>query len=208
MTAQFSLSPQYPGPDTARVDVLVRELPDHFLGTAFDVKVPEGWHFDHHELCGVFSPEEQNIFHMASPRTDDGGVIFGLTAAGGGYGDPADGCLVRFYFALDNPSPGEISFDHTALSVYRNGRLDVSDVRWTGASYGVPPQITSAGVPVPMQEAVDTRFLQGAQAGKADFFGSLDSSLVNIYVLLFITLVLAAAVFLVFLAYFRLRPKD
>ncbi len=208
MIPQFSLSPQHLGQDTVRIDVVVRSLPDHFLGTAFDVKVPEGWYFDHYELCDVFSPEEQNIFHLASPRTDDRGVIFGLAAAGGGYGDPGDGCLVRFYFSLDDPLPGEIFFDHTALSVYKDGRLDVSDVRWIGARYDVPLQITAIGGPVSTQELVDTRVMQGTRAGRADFFGSLDSSLVDVYVLLFITLVLAAAVFLVFLAYFRLRPKD
>lgn len=203
--------------DSVRLDVTATNLPDHFLGTAFDLVVPATWTFEHAELCGAFSSKGEDLFNIVSSQPATHRVVFGLAAAGGKDLQLSDGCMASFYFR-DALAGGNIGFEHTTLSVYRNGRHDLADARWEGISLG-SHVLNSSGVH-PVSDVLQSGLSQelvgppavlqhgaGIQAGKADVFFPVDSSLLNVYLAIIATFALALAVFGVILAYFRLRSK-
>jgi len=159
MTTQIFLQSQIlqNKPDSfLRVDVNAQDLPQHFLGIAFDLLVPVDWQFDYLEPCGVFDFEDSNIFHLVSEQPELNRqppmerVVFGLAIVGNQNSQTRsvqaplkDGCVASFYFRPKNganpdligqnlKNDAEISFEHQVLSVFNNGRRDFTDVNWKG----------------------------------------------------------------------------
>lgn len=208
MTPHITFHSEFFQPDVVRIDLIAEDLPRHFLGTAFDLHLSGKWKFDHDELCGVFTPKDPNVFQLVSPQPQNGKVVFGLAVAGGGFDNPAGGCLASFYFHVKEFQTMEVSFDHARVSVYQNGRRDLPDVRWEGGFLN--PHFSTQQTEITQQVSGSQEFApQTVRSLQTDLLHSLrDPSLANVYIVLLIALGLALAVFFGVLAYFRLRRKD
>jgi len=215
---------EYFEPGTVRVDVVGNHLPEDFLGIAFDLVIRDEWRFEHSELCGGFEQQDRKIIHLTSSQPgqtlEQTRLIFGLTVTEGGYSDPQDGCMARFYFHSDDfqttsHEDVEVLFERTTLSIYKNGRRDLADVQWEGGFLNAPesvdaaPQTPShpASQQVFTQQTVSSQQYDPFQTAKADLFQSFDAPLLNVYMVIFAALALAMAIFFTVWLYYRLRRK-
>ncbi len=208
MNPQIFLSTAFPQQNMLRLDVLAKDLPNVFLGTAFDLVVPEQWTFDHEELCGVFDPADRHVLHLVSSKP--GRVVFGLAITGGGYDDPRDGCLVSFYFHVPNHDSGSISFEHHTMSVYQNGRRDVASVSWKGIDASVSKVPSESPTDAKTMETFSQQVAVTQQAGflgEDDLLRSIDPQVADVYIVVLSFLLLGLIVFGLSLAYFRLKDK-
>lgn len=128
-----------------RVDVLARNLPQKFLGTAFDLHMDtQGWKYEKYELGPLFT-EPHNVLSLATQKNNPDRVIFGVTLKQGKSIQVLEGKIASFYITLPVSrfseeamnTPLEIHFDHGVLSTYENARMDVRDVKWSDGAFHV-----------------------------------------------------------------------
>ncbi len=243
MTPQISLHPEFTPPDHAargarqatasqpsnllRLDVIANHLPQKFLGIAFDLVIPGQWQFDHAELCGSFGQNNPNIFHLVSPQQDNHRVVFGLAIGGGGL-NPQDGCIASFYFNFSPQKAVEVSFERTTVSVYNNGRRDLSEVQWQGTALNFSDSrndsseqsISASDQPFPdsqqlaasqqqayFQQQIDSQQLPNSLKFQTDLFQPFDAGIWNVYFVIFCAFLLVLAVFVICLIYYRTKDK-
>lgn len=217
MSPYITLQSEHLGVDTVRIDVSGRDLPEDFLGMAFDLTVDGTWALDRSEPCGGFKNND-TIVQLVSAQPQQEKVVFGMVLTAQTDIKPQDGCITSFYFRMDPALERKVFFDHATLSVNRNGRRDLVDVRWEQGFVVFPSdregqealsQSQNGESGRAAQEAAVPQYgpFQPGGALKADFLESFDASLISVYLVIFFTLALSAAVFGVIWVYFRLRKK-
>lgn len=201
MSSQITLQSELLQSGAVRIDVSGSNLPEDFLGMAFDLVLDGTWTFERSELCGSFK-ERGGIVHLATAMPEQERVVFGLVVTDRTGLHIKDGCIGSFYFRMDPGEGHKIFFERPTLSVDSNGRSDLGDVRWQQDFVVLPGMTMRQGFPPSYGP-----FLTG-EALKSDILGSFDAPLISVYVVIFVTMALAAALFGAIWVYFRLRKKD
>lgn len=224
MTSQFTLQTNFTEPDLLQIDVMASGLPEDFLGTGFDLVVPGKWGLERSEFCGVFDEQTPDVFKIVTPDEANRRIVTGVAVAGGKYKKLHDGCLIRFFFQFETGvREHSIGFERTVLSVYKNGRRDVSDVEWKNGALDLPERFfiskevtlgtEKAGAgsqeqTLETQQIVGPTVSEGIMAGRVDLLSSLDQSIVNVYTVILLGFGVLLAVFGLTLAYFRLKSRQ
>lgn len=218
MSPQIALQSELLQSGIVRIDVSGAGLPQDFLGIAFDLVVEGTWTFERSELCGSFR-DLKGVVHLASEMPQQQRVVFGLVVTDRTSLEIKDGCIGSFYFRMEPAEEHKIFFERSTLSVDSNGRRDLGDVRWQQDFVVLPGMTTQQSFPSREQvrrepESLQTQILQPygsflpGEALKSDILGPFDTPLMSVYVVIFVTMALAAAVFGAIWVYFRLRKKD
>jgi hypothetical protein len=145
-----------------RLDVMGKDLPKNFLGTAFEIsiayKVPvttgfsaknpseftgestnflKNWAYQKFELSADLNNPEK-VLSLATFKTNPARVVFGLTFKQGSVITFKDGKIVSFYLSLPKSDLNQnllFHFDRKVLSVFDAGRKDLSAVSWQDGQF-------------------------------------------------------------------------
>jgi len=116
-----------------KIDLVVHDLPQNFLGLAFDLKFndPAGA-ADFAEvlpgqIIGSLPVEEQPII-MAKALPEQSKLVFGLTWKAKNLPKLSDGVLATFTFK--NGDPGLMELENQVASIYDQGRHDWRQTSW------------------------------------------------------------------------------
>lgn len=156
-----------------RFDLIGKNLPGNFLGMAADLKFTNNGgdvKYEKMEWGSAFmgfvteNVPVKMVKNAWQPGQNEGKIIFGISLKADNLKNLHDGVIGSFYFsgksvAADLQFAG---FQHVVLSVYENGRVDLTDVKWGNAGQiKMPTEIISSGevssvegIKVPLEEGV------------------------------------------------------
>ncbi len=141
-----------------RLDVMGKDLPKNFLGTAFEIfimrDVPisnvgavtsmqnvqnllQDWTYQKFELSADLNNPEK-VLSLATFKTNPARVVFGLTFKQGSAITFQDGKIVSFYLSLPKSELNQdllFHFDRKVLSVFDGGRKDLSALSWQDGKF-------------------------------------------------------------------------
>lgn len=196
-----------------KVDVNIQNIPEDLFGISFHlVTTGVGWSLERYEQGTVFDTENPLVF----VKEKDSELVVGMSLRRGEYVDVQDGTVLSFYMNVSNPGEINMMFDHSVLSVFDNGRRDVEGVNWEGKLMNMDFGSTSDNSEKGEEKEVD--FSHDQSDFEADVFTTMenpnyksdiinsnaDSSFHNYYLFMAISLLVFAAIFLL---YFLLEKK-
>jgi len=128
------LEPVVLSADVVRVDVKALDVPANFFGISFHLGIGGlGWKLQSYELGDVFKGE--NPFFLAFAKEHE--IIAGMVLKRGDIVDVHDGVLMSFLVRPTSGGRMDFSFSNEVLSVFRHGRVDLSNVEWVSGSVNV-----------------------------------------------------------------------
>lgn len=125
----------------ARLDVVMKNIPDQFLGIAFDLNIRGGtWNLQKYKLGPIFK-KTSDILVLASKRdAPQPRLVFGLSYKRDAIKNKknsvigSDGVLASFYLEAPEKGTLQFSFSENVMSVYEKGRKNIAYVLWEDKS--------------------------------------------------------------------------
>ena len=125
----------------ARLDVLIKNAPEKFLGIAFDLNVTGGvWRLQKYKPGSIFK-KTSDILILASKRDQPHTrLVFGLSYKRDAVkttknSNLDDGVLTSFYLETSQKGTLQFAFSENVISVYERGRKDVINVVWEDKTF-------------------------------------------------------------------------
>ena len=143
-----------------RFDLVGKNLPENFLGMAADLKFNAGGvgvKYDKMEWGNAFAgftPDNlpvKMVKYEKETAQGEGKIIFGISLKADDLKNLHDGVIGSFYFSGTAEALRDLQFSgfqHAVISVYENGRVDLSDVKWleTAQQIKLPADVISPAV--------------------------------------------------------------
>ncbi|MBU0668245.1 hypothetical protein KJ951_00715 [Patescibacteria group bacterium] len=121
-------------PEAVRVDVKMADAPADLFGVSFHlVGSGAGWNMESYNLGDVFDGN-MPLFLVSSKENE---IVAGIVLKRGDVADIRDGTLMSFLVYPQQEGRLEFAFSNQVLSVFRNGRVDLNNVEWTGGAVDV-----------------------------------------------------------------------
>ena len=198
--------------DEVRVDVMVSNLPPHFLGAAFDLVADfESWGFVRAELGELFNVPD-HTFILTTRRDQPARLVFGMSLERNfvlAAVPDGENRLVSFYIKTSSQGWPKFSFNHGVLSVFDGQRRDIADVQWQGGQFTLLrfPRVLWAEFTSHNQTQ---QLTTNTQALSDNVFGSdrPGNAIADVYWLMSVVLVFSFVVLLVFFIIYRFGRKS
>lgn len=124
----------------AKLDVAMKNIPDRFLGIAFDLNITGGaWSLQKYKSGPIFK-KPSDILVLASKRdAPQSRLVFGLSYKRDAIKNKKnskldDGVLASFYLEVPMKGTLQFSFSENIISVYEKGRKNFAHVLWEDKS--------------------------------------------------------------------------
>jgi len=186
-----------------RVDVNVIDVPVNMFGVSFHLNVDGDWSLKNYEVGESF--EGVDPLFMVGKK--DNSLITGISLKRGDSFVVQDGTLVTYYLQVPDSVELSFGFKNTVLSVFDGMRKDISGVKWIGSenSFNFNDEVTvltGEHLDIEIGPSTLESGVYVADNVFADVGGGArsisESSLYNIYYVLFVALLILIFSVLIF----------
>ena len=119
--------------DLWRLDVEIENAPEDLFGVAFHLKFDSAeWNLGKYEAGNVFNIKDAEPILLASSKSENDELIFGISLKKGDEVVISDGILTSFYLNINGDEEVTIDFTDNYMTVFDKQRVDLEDVEWNG----------------------------------------------------------------------------
>jgi hypothetical protein len=136
-TPKLSINTTNISGDLYQIDVLIENIPEKFLGTAFDLVISDpNWEYQGYKLGSIFSQPLSTLALVTQRQTPQKKIVFGVTLKHGFTIDSKKGTLASFNLRLPKKDGLSIELANGVLSTFENERKDLESVLWEKSTIG------------------------------------------------------------------------
>ena len=115
------------------MDVEIENAPEDLFGVAFHLKFDSAeWNLEKYEAGNVFNVQDAEPILLASSKSENDELIFGISLKKGDEVMVSDGILASFYLNIDGDQEVTIDFTDNYMTVFDEQRVDLEEVEWNG----------------------------------------------------------------------------
>ncbi len=114
-----------------QIDVFFENIPKNFLGAAFDISIEnKGWKLKKYNAGTLFEKPSEVFFLTTERKSPERKLISGISLKEGDHISKDQGILTTYNITTTGGEDPRLSFKNGIVSVFENGRKDISPVAW------------------------------------------------------------------------------